>query len=39
MVVRNGRVQGVNAITVANGRIATMDLVLNPEKLKGVAPA
>jgi RNA polymerase sigma factor (sigma-70 family) len=38
MVVRNGRVRGVNAITVVNGRIVTMDLVLNPDKLKAVEP-
>ena len=35
-VERGGRIQGVAALTVSNGRIVTIDLVLNPDKLQGV---
>jgi RNA polymerase sigma factor (sigma-70 family) len=36
MVAPGGRLRGVNAITIVNGRIAELDLILNPEKLKAV---
>jgi RNA polymerase sigma-70 factor, ECF subfamily len=36
LVERDGSTRGVTAVTVVNGRIATIDVILNPEKLQAL---